>query len=73
MGADNPLRDMVRLEAARSAWTGTALSGRSASSPEHRKSRIGTFDNGLEEAPKWGRPVIPIKRDCKIVFPLEQK
>jgi hypothetical protein len=38
-----------------------------------RKSRIGKLDKGLDEAPKWGWPVISMKRDWKAIFPFEKQ
>lgn len=38
-----------------------------------RKSQIGKLDKGLDEAPKWGWPVISMKRDWKVIFPFEKK
>ena len=38
-----------------------------------RKSQIGKLDKGLDEAPKWGWPVISMKNDWKVIFPFEQK
>jgi hypothetical protein len=38
-----------------------------------RKSRIGKLDKGLDEAPKWGWPVISMKRDWKVIFPFEKE
>jgi len=37
-----------------------------------RKTRIGRLDKGLDEAPKWGWPVISMKRDWKVIFPPEK-
>lgn len=37
-----------------------------------RKSRIGKLDKGLDEAPKWGWPVISMKNDWKVIFPFEK-
>jgi hypothetical protein len=37
-----------------------------------RKSQIGKLDKGLDEAPKWGWPVISMKRDWKVIFPFEK-
>ena len=34
-----------------------------------RKSPIGKLDKGLDEAPKWGWPVISMKNDWKVIFP----
>ncbi len=34
-----------------------------------RKSQIGKLDKGLDEAPKWGWPVISMKNDWKTIFP----
>lgn len=36
-----------------------------------RKSQIGRLDKGLDEAPKWGWPVISMKNDWKVIFPFE--
>lgn len=38
-----------------------------------RKSQIGKLDKGLDEAPKWGWPVISMKNDWKVIFPFEMK
>jgi len=38
-----------------------------------RKSQIGRLDKGLDEAPKWGWPVISMKNDWKVIFPFEMK
>jgi hypothetical protein len=37
-----------------------------------RKSQIGRLDKGLDEAPKWGWPVISMKRDWKVIFPFQK-
>ncbi|MGV3633377.1 MAG: HAD family hydrolase [Pseudorhodoplanes sp.] len=37
-----------------------------------RKSQIGKLDKGLDEAPKWGWPVISMKRDWKVIFPFQK-
>ena len=37
-----------------------------------RKSLIGKLDKGLDEAPKWGWPVISMKNDWKVIFPFER-
>ena len=34
-----------------------------------RQSQIGKLDKGLDEAPKWGWPVISMKNDWKVIFP----
>jgi phosphoglycolate phosphatase-like HAD superfamily hydrolase len=38
-----------------------------------RTSQIGRLDKGLDEAPKWGWPVISMKNDWKVIFPFEMK
>jgi phosphoglycolate phosphatase-like HAD superfamily hydrolase len=37
-----------------------------------RKSQIGKLDKGLDEAPKWGWPVISMKNDWRVIFPFEK-
>ncbi|MGE3988923.1 HAD family hydrolase [Pseudorhodoplanes sp.] len=38
-----------------------------------RKSQIGKLDKGLNEAPKWGWPIISMKNDWKVIFPFEKQ
>jgi phosphoglycolate phosphatase-like HAD superfamily hydrolase len=37
-----------------------------------RKSQIGKLDKGLDEAPKWGWPLISMKNDWKVIFPFDR-